>query len=463
MKICMIFSPQPNLPPGGVRLFGQFFIKKEIDMKKMTGHLAFLASLALLVSVAFSGCLKDKCTSTMTYKIWKPIVKSLADIRQEIAAAEPLPLKKPGQMYLLGSWLLIGEQAKGIHIFDNSNPDDPKNVAFINLPGAVDMAVKDGFLYADNYIDLVVVDIKNPLQPSLVRRVENVFPFAQFSDGGYIIGYEETDETQIIDCNSGYWGRNYFNKNGELFASIDVAFDGSGFNSQQNFDGGQPSTGIGGSFARFTVVGDHLYTVDTDNLRSFNVAVPSSPQQVGTTALGSWQVETLFPVGSRLFIGSQNGLFVYETATNPAQPTKLCEFTHARACDPVVADGSTAYVTLFDGSACLGFQNQLDVIDIQDITLPKLTKTYQLTRPQGVGIRQNLLFVCDDGLKIFDRTDPLAIDQNLLAHVKNLQVRDVIPVPWSNDLILTSPLGIFQFDATDPKAIRQRSLIAVEN
>ena len=53
---------------------------------------------------------------------------------------------------------------KGIHILDNTTPANPKNVAFIDIPGNMDLAVKGDILYADLYTDLVTLDISNPLK-----------------------------------------------------------------------------------------------------------------------------------------------------------------------------------------------------------------------------------------------------------------------------------------------------------
>jgi len=150
----------------------------------------------------------------------------------------------------------------------------------------------------------------------------------------------------------------------------------------------------------------------------------------------------------RLFIGSRTGMLVYEL-TNPAQPTYLSSFMHASACDPVVVEGTTAYVTLRAGTVCEGTTNALEVIDIADIKSPKMIRSYQMFGPYGLGIDDGTLFVCDGdaGLKVYDATDPNRITDHLLAHFDDIDAFDVIPL--GGVLMLIGADGLFQYDYSD--------------
>ena len=99
--------------------------------------------------------------------------------------------------------LLVNDQGKGIHIYDNSNPSNPQEVSFIGIPGNMDFSVRGGYLYADNITDMVVVNISNPAVPTYTNRVKDVYPvqvfpdeFAAFEcidpDKGVVIGWEKT-------------------------------------------------------------------------------------------------------------------------------------------------------------------------------------------------------------------------------------------------------------------------------
>jgi len=128
----------------------------------------------------FQGCLEDKCVGEYTYIRYTPIYKSLEDIRNEVGLEETRELCNPGKMFLYGSYIYVNDIRKGIHIIDNSNPSAPAGIAFLNIPGNVDIAVKDNILYADNYTDLEIFDISNPTNPMHKGRVEDVFEGSRF-------------------------------------------------------------------------------------------------------------------------------------------------------------------------------------------------------------------------------------------------------------------------------------------
>ncbi|MCG8328327.1 MAG: hypothetical protein MI974_11610, partial [Chitinophagales bacterium] len=64
------------------------------------------------------------------------------------------------------------------------------------------------------------------------------------------------------------------------------------------------STGIGGSLARFTIVGDFLYTIDNTTLTIFDLSEPSTPTSVSAIPVGTG-VETIFPLNDFLLMGTQ--------------------------------------------------------------------------------------------------------------------------------------------------------------
>ncbi len=207
--------------------------------------------------------------------------------------------------------------------------------------------------------------------------------------------------------------------------------------NNSNTDGGG-STGIGGSLARFTIAGNHLFTVDKQKLKSFGLENEALPVYLSETNAG-FNIETIFARGNTLFLGSQSGMYIYDIS-NPSYPNQLCYYQHIYSCDPVVADSNYAYVTLSTTSRCGRNVNELQIIDIHDLSKPYFLKSYPMTQPQGLGIDNRELFVCDDGLKIYDASD-----------VKNLQLKykfsipaiDVIPM--NNLLMVLADNGLYQY------------------
>ncbi|WP_234733819.1 LVIVD repeat-containing protein [Tellurirhabdus bombi] len=212
-------------------------------------------------------------------------------------------------------------------------------------------------------------------------------------------------------------------------------------------DSVSPGTGTGGSMARFTVAGNTLYTVGHSSLQAYDISQTSNPKAGSKISLG-FGVETIFPYQQNLFIGTQTGMYIFDI-TQPQSPQQLSFYDHFQSCDPVVAQGKYAYITLRSGTTCRNNNlNTLDVVDISNLTKPKLVKSYPMKNPHGLGIDGNLLFVCegDHGLRILDVTDPTAIQE--VQFITDIQTYDVIPS--SKVLIVTGKSGIFQYSYANP-------------
>ncbi len=214
--------------------------------------------------------------------------------------------------------------------------------------------------------------------------------------------------------------------------------------------------------ARFTIAATkYLYVVDEYNLRVFDLTQATAPTQAAVVSVG-WGIETIFPHGDNLFIGSNNGMFIYSIA-NPLQPAQLSRFQHAQACDPVFVSGDIAYVTLRGGTVCQNFTNQLDVINISDLRNPRLIKSYAMTNPHGLSVVNDVLYICEgtEGLKVFDASDVNKITQNLLDHEKGFNAFDVIVLPHNNVAMVIGEDGFHQFDASDPTNLRKLSVLGI--
>jgi hypothetical protein len=215
--------------------------------------------------------------------------------------------------------------------------------------------------------------------------------------------------------------------------------------------------GQGGSMARFTINGNHLYTVDNSKLHVFDISRPDNPvylpQKVQYMEAG---IETVFSMDTLLFIGSQTGMYIYNV-TRDGFPQQIAYEPHITACDPVVASGCHAYVTLNSENVWCGrASNELRVYDISDPYNPELVHTERgFMHPRGLGIDGSRLFVCDDGLRIFDVSNPARprwIDD--LTHLPDAQGIDAYDViPLNGTLLLTGADGLYQFDYRGEKLV----------
>ena len=218
-------------------------------------------------------------------------------------------------------------------------------------------------------------------------------------------------------------------------------------------DGG---SGQGGSMARFTINGDYMYTVDQQTLKMFDLSDAAQPDYLERKdqSLG-FGIETIFSMDTLLFIGSQDGMYIYDI-TRPEFPQQLSFVSHIRSCDPVVASGAYAYVTLNSEQVwCGNTSNVLNIYDISNLRNPVLKVTENLNSPKGLGVDGNKLFVCDArlGVKVYDISNPLQpfwIDD--WAHqpeTAGATAYDVIPV--GGLLLVTTDGGLYQFDYTGEK------------
>jgi hypothetical protein len=384
----------------------------------------------------FSGCLKDEIKKSYTF--YRPVYKTSEQVRQEIKSSDPISVNNPGKLFYRNGYVFLNEINKGVHIIDISTPSKPKVVAFVNIPGAVDLAVRSNILYADMYTDLVAIDISNPLDVKLSSIVEGVFPHRTYVDfyadtSKIIVDWIRVDTTvTTTEENSAFgWGM--------MRADAFLASSAS--------SGSKSSNGVGGSMARFALNNDRLYTVDYSMIKVFNTSTPEKPSFVKEVQTQSWNIETIFPFGNNLFIGSMTGMMIYDISSKD-NPVAAGTFDHARVCDPVISDGNYAYVTLRGGSTCQGFLNQLDVLDIADVTKPKLVKSYAMTNPRGLSKDGNILLICDgdDGLRILEASN--VNDIKPLSLLKMSTTFDVIAI--GGIAIVSAMDGLYLVDYSQP-------------
>lgn len=420
-----------------------------------------VAACLLLLSIFLNSCIKDTVKRTYTYTLYRPVYQTTAAVRANIKSNAATGVQQPGKLFVKGNFIFLNEVDKGVHVIDNTDPAQPKNVAFIDIPGNVDLAVKGNTLYADLYTDLVAIDISNPLDAHVTKIVENVFPHRYYSS------YFSTDSAQVLITDwiikdttitetiaAGRW----IEQNNNRFFMMEDAVGNKMALAFASSSSATPSpVGMSGSMARFTIVSERLYTVGASELTVFNIANSPTPAFVNSQQIG-FNIETIYPFQNRLFVGSTNGMFIYNIS-NPDKPVQLSQFTHVQSCDPVIADSKHAFVTLRSGTVCNGFANQLEVLDIDNLLQPSLVKTYPMTNPHGLSKDGNLLFICDgaDGLKMYDATNPEALQ--LITTINGIETYDVIA--YNNRALVVAKDGLYQFDYSNRANIKQLSKLTL--
>jgi hypothetical protein len=249
--------------------------------------------------LAFAGC-QNTVTETVTYWVNEPVFMSADEFRQSAKVTTRVEvISNYGKMCFYDGFIYISETEKGVHIIDNRNPSNPRNIGFIELIGNADLAIRNGKLYADSYIDLVWFDIDNPAAPVLEGRLENVFeralpmPDNNFSidyqyiynyDGskGVIVGWDlaQRIESTKTEGNGSWWGGSPPMPE----SGADLSTGGSSANK---------GNGINGSMSRFALYQDYLYTVINNYMSVIDMSGDEPVKAAENIRIG-FNVETIF-------------------------------------------------------------------------------------------------------------------------------------------------------------------------
>lgn len=403
------------------------------------------------------GCNDDmKVKETITFTVNKPILMSADAFRSSVKVkTQPEEITQQGKICFYEGYLYISEPGKGIHIIDNRNPSSPSPVGFIELIGNADVAIRNNMLYADSYVDLVWFDITNPALPVLKNRLENVFPYAfppveegtidypmcetAAANSQIVVGWTQVEESYTYE-----------------YYKDQIMYNDAMTNSSGNSSGS--STGVNGSMSRFGFYQHYLYVVLNNQMSIFDLSGDKPVKAVDNIGIGS-NVETIFSYKDYMFMGTPTGMLIYSVA-DPLNPEYQSMMWHVYGCDPVVVEDDIAYVTVHAGNNCGQNFNELIILDVKDVKNPQPIVSYTMTKPKGLGIDNGTLFLCDDGLKIYNASDPQTLMANRLAHYSGMEGYDVIP--HDNVLMMIADDGIYQYDYSNLKEIKQLSKLAVK-
>lgn len=414
-----------------------------------------LLAIGFLQSCDFDNQVSD-LDAKQIYLVATPLKSNLTTFKEEaIEITEPVPMINSGKIYAYKNYIFVNDVYLGFHILDNTDPTAPENIGFIKLEGNNDISIKDDRLYADSYGDLVVMDISDINNISVINRMDGAIYQEFWCTVGFDVEWPEADFYDYSDFDAGSdaltgWEVNEVRMTPNEFESeygllirgqSDIAF-ATNDSSAEAAAPTASTTGQGGSFARFRIVADYLYAVEPWSINVFDISDLNNPK-ILDEVYAEGNIETIFNQGSILFLGGTQGMYLYDISS-PDKPTFVSEFTHGRACDPVVVSEDYAFVTLRSGNSCGGTESGLYIVDVSDLSNPTLQKTYPMSEPYGLGIKEEKLFICDgaDGLKVYDKTDVDNLVQ--LNHFENINTYDVIPL--SNSLLMIGDKVLYQYE-----------------
>jgi len=386
-----------------------------------------------LLILGLNGC-EDKCFYYEDQIIYEEVLQPLAEIKASFNVKPDFDISKPGNIYTYNQYLFVAEKFKGIHILDNTNPSNPVKVKFIELFGNENFVVVNNTLLADNGPDMLSIDISDLNNISLKHRETDVNT-ANIRGNQYVSGYNPIKKRVKVSCE------------GSRFESNRKMSDVS------SASGSGVSSGKGGSMAKFTVIDNYLYIVNSSELLPLDVSNPLLPLRKNTIGLMSNSVETVFPYKKFLYMGTSNGVLIYDCETSKEAPAYISNLRHVQGCDPVIVSDDVAFSTVRGGTVCRTTNiNQLNIYDVSNPALGQSMRSYNMIEPYGLGISNTLLFICQgkNGLFVYD-WDNSAKQINLRHSYPDIHAFDVIV----NDktLIVTADNGLFQFDISNPDNI----------
>lgn len=127
---------------------------------------------------------------------YTPTILKRAAFEATTGFESPKPIVNSGKIYVKGQFLFVNEKNEGFHVFDNSNPENPINIGFLNVLGSSDLAIKDNIIYVNNAVDLIAIEPNfSNSTIAVTKRIPNTFPQLFSPDG---VEYYDLEDDDII-------------------------------------------------------------------------------------------------------------------------------------------------------------------------------------------------------------------------------------------------------------------------
>jgi len=110
-----------------------------------------------------------------------PVYLDMSEIGN-IQVMAKLPQLKPFKILSNENYYFVGDMLKGIHVYEK-RAGSVSYLCFIECQYIKDFELADNRLFCNNFVDLVVLDVINPLQTSILHRQKNYFNrFSSYKD-----------------------------------------------------------------------------------------------------------------------------------------------------------------------------------------------------------------------------------------------------------------------------------------
>lgn len=228
----------------------------------------------------------------------------------------------------------------------------------------------------------------------------------------------------------------------------------------------ESADGQSGSITRFAVYQQYLYVLNLNEVQTYDISDEDKPVLVHRLAT-DYGLETITIYDNTAFLGSTTALYILDLA-NPAAPTILSKSERLNTigfsgCDPVVVKGDYAYSTIkIIENVCgtINAESALVVYNIADKTNPLVKGVYPLSIPNGLGYKDNYLFICDEGsdeVVVLDISNPESVQTTTYS----FPLTDPYDLIVNGDRLIVSAKTSFSiFDIHDITQIRKAGQVA---
>lgn len=387
--------------------------------------------------IFMNSCSKDFGTTTVQYNKITPVYETPATAHKIEVHEARSNIKDAGEIFVGSDYLYVGEENEGIHIVDNANPSQPQNIGFISIPGCHEFFVSENYLYANNYFDIVKMDITDISHPKLVARANRAVVEGELKGIDYeiedkiFVGFhnelvteELPEDSDVLQYVRSGQSNVYLNLHEEVVPppSIPSSFVGN-------------SSGVAGTTNRLAVYEDYLFVIYSSAISTFdgNLNAVSQNNRSGDV------LETAIVKNDKLYVGDQMGMTTYDIQAS-GQLDQVSRFDHQVSCDPVLpVSDKLSYVTIRNSGPCPGDENLLFVVEENENTFyPRTLQTIQMRSPMGMTLVGDLLIVAEGtkGFDVFDTSNPR--DLQRIYTETDIECHDVLSHPDFNDRLLVA-------------------------
>ena len=157
--------------------------------------------LLLAASAAMTTATSPVEDAGTDFRTREPVYLGYAELREAVRVTEPRALEDVGRVYLYEDTLFLNARNEGVHVIDNADPAEPRAVSFIEIPGNTELAIRDGVLYADSYVDLVAIELGGlgvGPRELVDARQRDIFPWDPYQNVSRDVRFGELDESRGV-------------------------------------------------------------------------------------------------------------------------------------------------------------------------------------------------------------------------------------------------------------------------